>query len=394
LVIQLRIARIDKILGFTIESTTIETLLQHLGFFFEKNTEGWQVTVPVYRPDVTLEIDLIEEIIRLYGYEKLPLHQTIAPLHIPAGSKNTVDLCLLRNSLRSLGYHEVITYSFISEKYQQLFDPAHQPKILMNPITAEMSVMRTNLWPGLVEVLLYNQNRQQPRVRLFEIGLRFVASSPDKNSSYLQQKVISGLVSNTALPEQWGCANRDVDFFDLKGEIETSLGSMLPVRSLHFKPGTHPALHPGQTAEIQYAGSTIGILGALHPNIVQELGISGKVFVFELILDGLALPSPCAALELSKFPAIRRDIAIYVDQTVPSQQIQDTITEEVSGELLKEINVFDVYQGKGVPPGQKSVALALTLQHSSRTLLDEEVADVMDRVISALKQRFAAELRG
>ena len=163
-----------------------------------------------------------------------------------------------------------------------------------------------------------------------------------------------------------------------------------------FKPSQHSALHPGQAADIYYKSHYLGVFGALHPSIVQELGIVGNVFVFELFLDaleGLLIAHTAHRIELSKFPEIRRDIAIYVDQTVPSQQIQDTIVE-VSGSLLKEVNVFDVYQGKGVPPNHKSIALTLILQHASRTLLDQEVADIIVVVLSALKQRFAAELRG
>ncbi len=391
-VISLRAARVHHILGFKIEDAMIEMLLQRQTFLCEKNATGWQVTVPAYRFDISLEIDLIEEVIRLYGYDKLPLHHTVASLQMNTRVENKVDVALLRQSFCDAGYHEVITYSFVSQKYQQLFDPLCAPKVLANPITVEMSVMRTNLWPGLMEVLLHNQNRQQPRVRLFETGLRFVPSS-EKADSFVQQQVVSGLVSGTALPEQWGVASRAVDFFDLKGDIENCLGQILSPHALRFKPSQHPALHPGQTAEIQCAGRTVGILGALHPAIAQTLDISGNVLLFELLLDELVPVSTPTAVELSKFPEIRRDIAIYVDQTVPSQLIQDTI-ENVGGELLKEINVFDVYQGKGVPADRKSIALALTLQHSSRTLLDEEVADVMGRVISALKQRFAAELRG
>ncbi len=391
-IISLRSARIHKILGFTIEDATIETLLQRLHFICEKNSTGWQVTVPVFRSDVSLEVDLIEEIIRLYGYEHVPLRQAIAPLQLNTNAETKLDLSHFRRTLCELGYHEVITYSFVNEKHQQLFDPVNQPKALINPITAEMSVMRTNLWSGLMEALLYNQNRQQPRVRFFETGLRFVPQ-PAEAGVFAQQKVISGIVSGAALPEQWGVPTRAVDFFDLKGDLIHLIGLTMAAHEFEFKPGVHAALHPGQTAEIWRAGRLVGVLGALHPSIAQELDTNGKVLLFELLFDELTNAHVPFATELSKFPEIRRDIAIYVDQTVPSQRIQDTIVD-VGGELLKEVNVFDVYQGKGVPPNQKSVALALTLQHTSRTLLDEEVAAIMDRVISALIQRFAAELRG
>lgn len=386
-VITLRSARIHTLLGFVIEDIIIEKLLHRLHFTYEKNAAGWQITVPVYRTDILLEVDLIEEIIRLYGYENVPIQQAIAPLNLNA--QMDVDVGCFRRTLCELGYHEVITYSFVNQKYQQLFDPTQKPKALLNPITADMSVMRTNLWSGLMEALLYNQNRQQPRVRLFEMGLRFVPEA----DALAQQKVISGIVSGSVFPEQWGIATRAIDFYDLKGDLLQLLGITKALHEFEFKKGSHAALHPGQTAEIWRAGRYVGVFGTLHPSIAQELDTVGRVLLFELLFDELKQAHVPHAVELSKFPEIRRDIAIYVDQTVPSEQIQDTIVD-VGGELLKEVNVFDVYQGKGVPPNQKSVALALTLQHSSRTLLDEEVADIMDRVISALRKGFAAELRG
>ncbi len=390
--LSLRAARVPKILGFTIEDAMVETLLKRLNFTCKKNSIGWEVTVPVYRSDMALEVDLIEEIIRLYGYEKIPLRQAIAPLQLHGRVNTPMDLSLFRRTLCDLGYHEAITYSFVNPKHQQLFDPACSPKTLINPLTIEMSVMRTNLWPGLVQALLYNQNRQQPRVRLFETGLRFVPQSKAEGG-FAQQKVISGLVSGTALPEQWGVKAREVDFFDLKGDLLYLIDLTKCAHEFHFKPGVHAALHPGQMAEIWRGERYVGVLGALHPSIAQELDLTTHVLLFELLLDDWVSTSVPHAVELSKFPEIRRDIAIYVDQTVPSQLIQDTILE-VGGELLQEVNVFDVYQGKGVPLDKKSIALALTLQHTSRTLLDEEVAGIINNVVSALKQRFSAELRG
>jgi phenylalanyl-tRNA synthetase beta chain len=258
----------------------------------------------------------------------------------------------------------------------------------MNPITAEMSVMRTSLWPGLLNVMLYNQNRQQPRVRIFETGLQFLL----QESSLIQQNVISGLVSGTDTPEQWGIRNREVDFFDLKGVLENVIKLTLSEDEFSFKPEQNIALHPGQTAGIYRADQCVGVLGALHPNIKQALDLQGNIFVFELNLDALTPASLPRYKEVSKFPEIRRDIAILVNDAVPAQRIQDTI-KEVTGELLHDINVFDIYQGKGIAPNHKSVALGLTLQHASRTLRDEEVADLMERVITALKDQFAAELR-
>lgn len=384
----LRKERIVKILGLTIPDSQIETILKNLNFSIETTAEGWQVTVPARRGDISLEIDLIEEIARLYGYDKLPQHMSKSTLRIHDIPETKLYLTTLRKAFRDLGYNEVITYSFIDKKSQKRFDPNLIPKELVNPITAEMSVMRTNLWPGLVNTLIYNQNRQQSRIRLFEIGLRFILNK----GTLKQQNVVSGLINGTLFPEQWGIASREVDFFDLKGDLQNIFKLTLSAKEFNFKPSTHPALHPGQTAEIYRKDELVGIMGTLHPSIIQELDILGNVFVFELLLEPIDIARLPHAEEISKFPEIRRDIAILVDRTVPVDIIQDTI-RTVAGDLLKGINLFDVYQGKGIAPNRKSIALALTLQHESRTLRDEEVADLIERVIVALRNQFAAELR-
>lgn len=388
-VIQLRKQRIDKILGLIISEEHIEKILQRLGFSVKSFASGWEVTVPARRSDITLEIDLIEEIIRLYGYDQLPLHPSAAGLQLHPRPENKLYLSTLRQSFCDSGYNEVVSYSFVDKKLQKMFDPESQPKELMNPMTAEMGVMRTNLWPGLINILLYNQNRQQSRIRIFESGLRFII----KNEELSQQRVLSGLINGAAFPEQWGLSTREVDFFDLKGDLENLFTKTLNSDEYVFKPGRHPALHPGQTAEIYCGDKPVGIMGALHPSIIQTLDIQGNVFVFELLLDVLEAARLPHFNEISKFPENRRDLAILVDRAVPSQAIQDTI-KEVAGELLQDVNVFDVYQGKGIAVDRKSIALALTLQHATRTLRDEEVADLVERVIVALKDQFAAELRG
>jgi phenylalanyl-tRNA synthetase beta chain len=387
--IMLRSARVCKILGFQIPEQEIATILQQLGFATEKNNEGWLVKPPLRRTDVKIEADLIEEIIRLYGYDQLPSHATYAALCMNPRPETKLDIVNIRHALCDLGYHEAITYSFIDKKLQHLFDPQATPKELINPITAEMSVMRTNLWPGLVSTLLYNINRQQQRVRLFETGLRFVT----RGDQLHQQRVLSGLVSGDIVAEQWGVPVRQTDFFDVKGDLQKLFKLAKDDHSFTFVPCTHPVLHPGQAADIYRGDQYVGVLGGLHPEIKQVLDLTQNVFVFELVLDVLEAASMPHYTEISKFPEIRRDLAIFVDQTVPAQQIQDTIVE-VGGELLRNVTVFDVYQGKGVAPHQKSIALALTLQHATRTLVDEEVADVCGQIVDVLKRKFAAELRG
>ncbi len=387
--IQLRKARIDKLLGIQVPLKEVESILTRLDFATEKTHEGWQVTVPPHRSDILLEVDLIEEVIRLYGYDKLPTHNTSALLHMNVNKESQLTIEKFSRALCDAGFHEVITYSFVDKKLQHLLDPNHKPKALKNPITADMSVMRTNIWPGLIQTLLYNHHRQQPRVRIFEIGSRFLPSSLE---TYEQQCVIGGLMSGAVYPLQWGIAPRTADFFDVKGDIENLLKLTKASGEFHFKQGSHPALHPGQTADIYRKDTFVGVMGTLHPSVLQSLELINPVLVFELLLDPLVENVLPHYQDISKFPQIRRDIAIFVDQTVPSQAIQDTIYE-VGGELLRDVTVFDIYQGKE-SKNRKSIALALTLQHNSRTLVDEEVTDIVERIVVTLKQKFAAELRG
>lgn len=388
-VILLRVEKISRLLGISLEPAAIENILTRLGFSIQKNTSGWAVTVPPRRADIKIEVDLIEEIARIHGYPNIPLHNPSAAMQIPAVKENKVGLSVLRRALCDLGYHEAITYSFIEQRLQNLFDPEFIPKPLVNPITADMNVMRTSLWPGLINVFLYNYNRQMSRVRLFESGLRFII----QDEKLLQEKTLAGLVSGSAFPEQWGTPTREVDFFDLKGDLENIFKLTLAAEEYTFEQGTHTALHPGQTAIIKRKGLAVGVMGSLHPSLMQTLDIGQKIFLFELDLDSISSGRLAKFLEISKFPEIRRDIAIIVDRTVPWQAIRDTI-KEVAGELLMKVELFDLYQGKGIPEGRKSIAAALTLQHSSRTLVDREVADLVERVIVALKDRFTAELRG
>lgn len=381
--------QIEKKLGLVIATKDVEDILIRLGFSLTKKEYGWDVTTPARRFDITAEIDLIEEVARVYGYDKIPLRHSQGLLSFVSKSEAVISLTMLRGLLCDLGYSEVVTYSFVDEKLQRLLDPAGEFKKLANPITQEMAVMRTTLWPGLINTLQYNQNRQQERIRIFETGLRFV----NKDGGWEQQSVVSGLIYGQPLPLQWGINKRSLDFFDLKGDLQKLLNLSGPGGEYIFKPVNHPALHPGQAAEVHKNNQFIGIMGALNPNLKEQLKLEEPVFVFELLLDQVIKGHLPKFKEISKFPLIRRDIAILVDRTIPVQAIRDTI-RNVAGHLLQEIKVFDIYEGKGIAPSNKSVALSLTLQHSSRTLIDDEVADLMGQVISALKGKFAAELRG
>lgn len=388
LTITLEAPLVEKVLGIAIAGKEIEKIFTCLQFPFKRSKQSWRVQIPAYRSDITLPQDLIEEIARLYGYDKIPTNYMRFDSQSINLKDNSPDRTSLRAALVNQGFHEIISYSFVDKKLQTLLDPERPAKELLNPISAEMSVMRTSLWPGLVATMLYNASRQQQRVRLFEIGLCFAT----QGKNLLQEMRLGGLISGYAVPEQWGLQPRLVDFFDLKGYVENVLGKYLPLKSCFFRCELHPALHPGQTAAIFYQDKKIGIMGALHPAVKQTLGLTEDLFLFELSTDMLAVPVCKRAQEISKFPEVRRDLALLIKETVPSEDIQDTIVKVV-GDWLKDIFIFDVYQGKGISPGLKSVALALILQHPTRTLVDDEVAEIIERVIAALKGTFDAQLR-
>jgi phenylalanyl-tRNA synthetase beta chain len=387
----LRRERLVSILGCaTITDKEVKTILQSLGFGCKKEKALWQVQVPSWRFDVTQEVDLIEELARLYGYEKISPTRPLFPLQTHSLPESRIALPRVRRLLCDLGYHEAVTYSFVNEDLQKLLDPERQAKALVNPITSDMTVMRTNLWPGLLGTYLYNRDRQQTRGRFFEAGLCFIG----QQKHLTQVPMLGGLASGTAFPEQWGHPSRELDFFDVKGELQDLLQlTHLPQTHFRFKPTTHPALHPGQTALLYRHDEVLGILGALHPAIRQKFDITEPIFLFEFNLDSLLLARPPYFSEISKFPEIRRDLALLVDRHIPAQEIRDTIINS-GGEWLRHVNLFDVYLGEGVPENKKSVAFALILQHATRTLRDEEVAETVERIVGTLKQTLGIELRG
>jgi phenylalanyl-tRNA synthetase beta chain len=390
--------KIAKILGLAIPDNEVETIFKSLGFSFERSpgfslAEGekaWTVEVPSYRFDISLPEDLIEEIARVHGYDKIPTHTLKSELQTQHANEGAKDFQALRQCLSDAAYHEIISYSFVDPKLQKLLDPSQTPCELVNPITAEMAVMRTNLWAGLVNTLLYNKSRQQNRVRLFEMGTCFI----QQEDGLSQLPRLGGLTAGLAHPEQWGMPGREVDFYDVKGDLQKLFHFLNTDKQdqLVFKPETHAALHPGQTAGIYYQDIKIGILGALHPMVLQALDISGGIFVYELDISSINSPDFYHSQEISKFPEIRRDLAILVNQAIPASDIQDTI-KVIAGDWLKDVFIFDVYQGKGISPGLKSIALGLVLQHPTRTLVDDEVTALMESVVTTLQDKLGAELR-
>lgn len=388
--VTLRSERINQMLGMQLKADDVVAYLSGLGLHVNGERDGqWQVDVPSHRFDISIEVDLIEELARLYGYNRLPVSAPTAALNLTAKPETRGELPVLRRLLVARGYHEAITYSFVEPGLNKLFDPEVVPLALANPISADMAVMRTSLWPGLSKAVQYNQNRQQARVRLFESGLRFV---PQPNGELLQEPMLSGIACAGRLPEGWANGSDKLDFHDVKGDVEALLGQGGAGNQYLFEPAEHPALHPGQSARITRDGELVGWLGALHPQLLTDLDVLGPVFVFELTLGKIIQGRLPRFTELSRFPEVRRDVALLVDKTVVAEQLLADIREN-AGDALKNLRLFDVYEGKGIDPHRKSLAIGLTLQHSSRTLTDDEVNAVMDKVLVSLEQRFNATLR-
>lgn len=385
----LRAERIAQMLGMEMDAAEVERLLTALGLGVTSIAPGqWKVAVPSHRFDISLEVDLIEELGRLYGYNRLPVRYPQARLAPRARAESAVELPALRRLLVARGYQEAITYSFIDPKWFELFNPGAKPLMLANPISNDMAAMRSSLWPGLVKALQHNLNRQQSRVRLFESGLRFVGQL----EGLKQEAMIAGVVCGKRLPEAWAHGREGVDFYDAKADVEALLGAAGALDAFSFVPGEHPALHPGQTARIERDGKLVGYLGAIHPELAKSLDLDQPVYLFELVLAEVMSGRLPTFSELSRFPEVRRDLAVLVDREVAAEAVLDTI-REAAGEWLADLRLFDVYHGKGIDPLRKSLAVGLTWQHPSRTLNDDEVNTTTQNIVTSLEGRFNATLR-
>ena len=387
--VTLRNDRITQMLGLELEAALVERLLNALGLGVSAKGEGvWDVRIPSHRFDISLEVDLIEELGRLYGYDRLPVRYPQARLAPQARAEAQAELPALRRLLVARGYQEAITYSFIDPKLFAQFNPEASPLLLANPISADMAAMRASLWPGLVKAVLHNLNRQQNRVRLFESGLRFVGQLAELR----QESMLAGVITGNRLTESWSHGRESVDFYDLKGDVEALLAAAGDAEAFRFVAGEHPALHPGQCARIEREGRTVGYMGAIHPQLAAELGIEQPLFLFELQLAGLAEGKLPVFSELSRFPEVRRDLALLVDRDTPAEELLSCIRES-AGDYLTDLKLFDVYQGKGIDPLRKSLAVGLTWQHPSRTLNDDEVSAATQTILTSLGERFNATLR-
>lgn len=384
--IELRTARVAKILGIEIPPKKIEAILKRLNMQLAMTDTGWDVMPPSYRSDIAAEIDLIEEIARLHGYENIEGTKIEAHLAFIPANETQLPLSRFKDVLVDCGYQEAITYSFVDPVYEQRLKLQDAPLQLLNPISSELSTMRSNHWPGLIQAYQYNYSRQQSRIRLFETGLCF-QNDPGELKQILR---LGGLVSGFLHPEQWGETKRAADFYDVKSDLEKIL--KLTGQDYQFQAMGHPALHPGKSAGILVNNAIIGYLGALHPTIAQKFDINQPLYLFDLNLESIMFSLLPTYEAISKFPAIRRDIALVVATNVPAGIIQEKILDS-GGDLLKNVQIFDVYQGKGIEPGKKSIALSLIFQHVTRTLVDSEINDFMQKLITSLHKEFNATLR-
>ncbi|WP_159564250.1 phenylalanine--tRNA ligase subunit beta [Budvicia diplopodorum] len=389
--IVLRRHKLDRLVGHVIPDEQVTDILTRLGCNVTYNGDSWTAVAPSWRFDMAIEEDLIEEIIRVYGYNSVPDVPLRADLVMTAHREATLSLRRVKTLLVDRGYQEAITYSFVDPKVQSLLHPDQEALILPSPISVEMSAMRLSLWTGLLSAVVYNQNRQQSRLRLFESGLRFV---PDAASDLgvKQELMLAGVIAGNRCEEHWDLAREAIDFYDLKGDLEAVLELTGKLSEIEFKVEANPALHPGQSAAIYLDGKHIGYIGVVHPELERKLDLNGRTVVFELLWDKLSERQVPLAKEVSRFPANRRDIAIVVAESVPAANVLE-LCKKVGVNQTVGVNLFDVYRGKGVPDGYKSLAISLTLQNTTRTLEEEEIAATVAECVEALKQRFQASLR-
>ncbi len=389
--VALRRTKLDNLLGHHIADADVVEILERLGLTVEITTDGWTATAPTWRFDIAIEQDLIEEVGRIYGYDNIPNQAPVAALGMNDHKEANLPLKRVRDLLVSRGYHEAITYSFVEPEQQTLIVPGVEPLVLPFPISADMSAMRLGLIQGLLNTVVHNQKRQQPRVRLFEYGLRFIPSESAENGMR-QEPMLAGVIAGNRSEEHWDIDSNTVDFFDLKGDLEAVLELTANEVAFGFKPAKHPALHPGQTAAIVVDGKEIGVIGTVHPELERKFGLNGRTVVFELEWDAINTRVLPEAVAVSKFPANRRDIAIVVNEDVAAGDVVEACRAN-GGELLTGVNLFDVYRGKGVEEGQKSLAIALSLQSAERTLEEADIANAVEAIVAALAERFGANLR-
>jgi phenylalanyl-tRNA synthetase beta chain len=381
--IVLRSARIARVLGISLDRKQITTILERLRFKISVKGDEFRVVPPSFRFDLSIEADLIEELARLHGYDNIPAQLPQATLNMLPDSELRKPLPRIMQMLVARDYQEIVSYGFVEEQIERELCGNADPVALQNPIASNLSVMRSSLIVGLVGALRFNLNRRQTRVRLFEVGACFAKSG----SGYMQNMRVSAIASGTSIPEQWGMTARQVDFYDSKADVE----ALFAPQSVRFVSAQHPALHPGRSAQIYCGEQQIGWIGELHPQWLQKYDINQGCVWFEVELDMLLRSKAPLMSEISKFLPVRRDLAVVVDEGITVQILLEAM-QNVSSPYVAEVGLFDVYRGKGVGQGKKSLAFRVLLQDTHKTLTDSEIEPIITQLVTAL-QKHGAQLR-
>jgi len=380
----LREKRVRRILGIELEKAKIAEILQRLQFDFSVKNTAFHVTPPTYRFDLAIEEDLIEEIARIYGYHNIPASLPNVNLSILPDAEAVKTSMQLRRICVGRDYQEVINYAFVDAKWEKIYSNNSSPVILKNPISSQLNAMRSNLIGGLISNLQFNLNRKQTRVRIFEVGSCFLKEV----SCYAQSEKIAGLCYGHIVAEQWGSPERDVDFYDVKSDVEALFWPEI----INFEVAVHPALHPGKSSQILIGGEIAGWLGELHPKLQQKLALPKPVILFELDLDILTQRTLPKAEKIPKYPSVRRDIAVIVADNISVHSLLQSMSA-LNSPIIAEIALFDIYRGNGVDNGKKSLAFRVLLQDTKKTLTDEEADLVTKKLIKILENEFEAKLR-
>lgn len=389
--IQLHRKKLNRLLAHVVPSEQVSDILRRLGCKVTDQGDTWLAVAPSWRFDIKIEEDLVEEVVRIYGYNNIPDLPVRADLVMTKHPEADLTLERVKTLLVDHGFQEAITYSFVDPKVQALLHPGKEALILPNPISADMSAMRLSLWTGLLSAVAYNQNRQQTRLRLFESGLRFVPDT-SANLGIRQDVMLAGVIAGHTYEEHWDLTSKPIDFYDLKGELESVLELTGQLSEIQFWAVANPALHPGQSAAIYFHGECVGYIGVVHPELEKKLDLNGRTLIFELQWDKVARRVVPQVLEISRFPSNRRDIAIVVAENVAAEDILAEC-KKISVNQIVGVNLFDVYRGKGVAEGHKSLAISLILQDTACTLEEKEIAATIAKCVEALRQRFQASLR-
>ncbi|MDA4942731.1 phenylalanine--tRNA ligase subunit beta [Acinetobacter baumannii] len=387
--IELKQAQVDQLLGYKVAAEFITDALTRLGCEVTVQANGeWSVVPPSHRYDMAIYQDLIEEVARIDGYDNIQISLPSMDVQL-AKYQDRFEIAQLRQTVVTLGYQEAISFSFADAKLEKQLNPQVSPLMLANPISSDLAAMRSTLLSSLIPCVQYNLNRQQSRVRFFELGLRFDYQNANSIQDLKQIPTLALVAVGSREPESWHAKPQPMDFFDFKGEVEEILAAGRV--KVEYVRSERPWLHPGQSAEILVDGQSIGYLGRLHPSLENELDLS-TTWVAELDQAAVLQSYVSNFTELSRFPSVRRDIALLISDNINVRDIQQLI-EKTGGELLDSTWLFDVYTGQGVEEGKRSLAFALLWQHPSRTLEDAEIKSGMDNIIQVLENTYQATLR-